>query len=183
MNNSNSTLLYSNAKNFGFQESRDNHQMGNFRVPATRAVQPRFARATSTMGNTLQRDNLTASGIRGGPSFAAGSGEVKRRETKLSPVQSERQFAMNVPQTAVSNDNHLYPPQVRNKDSQRTSEPQLKNENSRHKATRTQVSEKQLKQHREKNCVSTNERGLPPQRHAPYETSQLFDSEYLIYSL
>ena len=182
MTNSNSTLLNSNAKNFGLQ-SRDNHHMANFRVPATHAVQPRFTRATSTMGNALQRDNLSASGIRGDPSFAAGSGEVKRSETKLTPMTSERQFAMNVPLTFVSNDNHLYTPQAR--DSQRTSEQQLKNENSRHKATRTQASDKQLKQHREKNCVSTNDRELPAQRHAPYEmppSQSLFDSEYLIYS-
>jgi len=184
MNNSNSTLLNSNAKNFGLQESRDNH-VGNFRVPATRAVQPRFARATSTTGNALQQDHLGTSGIRGGSSFTTGSGEVKRSETKLTPVQSERQFAMNFPQTVVSNDNHFCPPQARIRDSQRTSEQQLKNENSRHKVTRTQGSDKQFKQHREKNCVSTNERGIPPQRHAPYEMppSQLFDSEYLIYSL
>lgn len=159
--------------------------MGNFRVPATHAVQPRFARATSTLGNALQRDHLGASGIRGGPSFAAGSGEIKRSETNLTPVTSERQFAMNVPQTSVSNDNHLYPLQARNRDSQRISEQQLKNENSRDKATRTHAPDKQLKQQREKNCVSTNERGLPPQIHAPYEMprSQLFDSEYMIYSL
>jgi len=183
MSNSNSTLLNSNAKNFGLQESRDNH-VGNFRVPATRAVQPRFARATSTTGNALQQDHLGTSGIRGGPSFTAGSGEVKRSETKLTPVQSERQFAMNFPQTVVSNDNHFCPPQARIRDSQRTSEQQLKNENSRHKVTRTQGSDKQFKQHREKNCVSTNEREIPPQRHAPYEMppSQLFDNDQQISS-
>ena len=159
MNNSSSTLLNPNAQNFAFQESRNN-LMGNFRVPATPAAQPRFARETSTMGNTL-----SASGIRGGPSFTAGSGEVKRSETKLTPGQSERQ--------------------ARIRDSQKTLEQQLKNENSRLKTTRTQVSDKQLKQHRERNCVSTNERRLPLQRHAPYEMppSELFDSEYLIYSI
>ena len=183
MNNSNRTLLNSNAKNVAFQESRDNH-MGNFRVPAcaTRPAQPRFARATSTMGNALQQGHLGTSGNRVGSGFTGGSGEVKRSETKLTPVQSERKFAMNFPQPVVSNDNRLYPQQARNRDSQRTSEQQLKNENSRHKATRTQVLEKQ---HREKNCVSTNDRGLHPQRHNPYEMppSQLLDSEYLIYSL
>lgn len=133
------------------------------------------------MGNALHQDNLSASGIRGGPSFAAGSGEVKRSETKVTQMASERQFAMSVPPTFEQ----LYPPQTRNRDSQRTSEQQLQNENSRHKAAGTQASDKQLKQHREKNCVPPNDRGLPPQRHAPYEMtpSQLFDSEYLIYSL
>ena len=184
MNNSNSTLLNSNVKNLTFPESRDNH-MGNFRVPARPAVQPRFARETSTVGNALQRDNLSASGINGGPSFTAGSGEVKRSEMKLTPGQSERPFGMNFPQAAVSNDNHLYQTHAKNRDSQRTSEQQLKDDNSRLKTTRTKVSDKQLKQHREKNCVSTNETGFPPQRHAPYDMSpsELFDSEYLIYSL
>lgn len=164
MNNSNSTLLKSNAKNFAFQESPNNY-MGNFRVPATPAAQPRFPRETSTMAKALHRDNLSASGFMGGLSFTARSGEVKRSETKLTPGQSERQG--------------------RNRDSQRTPEQQLKNETSRLKATQTQVSDKQLKQHRERNCVSTNGRGLPLQRHAPYEMrpSELFDSEYLIYSL
>jgi len=184
MNNSNRSILSSNAKNFAFQESRDNH-MGNFRVPqacATRPVQPQFARPTSTMGNGLQRDHHGTAGNRVGPSFTGGSGEGKRIETKLPPVQGERKFAMNFPQTVVSNDNRLYPQPARNKDSQRTSEQQLKNENSRHKATRTQMSDKQ---HREKNYVSSNDRGLPPQRHDPYDMppSQLLDSEYLIYSL
>lgn len=167
MNNSNSTLLNSNAKNFAFQESRNNH-MGNFRVPARPPVQPRFSRETSTVVNALQRDNLRASGIKGSPSFTAESGEVKRSETKLTPGQKGRQFGMNVSQAGVSNDSHLYQTQAKNRDSQRTSELRLKNDNSRHKVTRTQLSDKQ---HREKNCVSSNERGFPPQRHAPYEMS------------
>lgn len=182
MNNSNNTLLSSNAKNFAFQESRNNH-MGSFRVPATPAVPPRFACETSTMGNAFQRDNLRASGIRGGTSFTAGSGEVKRSETKLTSGQSERQFGMNVSQAAVSNDNYFYQTQAKIRDSQRTPEQQLKNENSRLKATRMQVSDKQLKQHRQKNCLSTNERGLPLQRHAPYKMPpELFDNDQQISS-
>lgn len=182
---STSTLLHSDAKKDGFQESRDNH-LGNFRVPPTRAVQPRFVPATRSVGDTLQRDQLGAPGIRGGPRLAAGSGDGKRNETGLPPTSNERQFVRDFPRGPVSNGHDLYSLQQKKKDLQRIAEQkQLKTENFRDKSTRVQASEKQLKQQREKDFVSTSNRSLPQQIFVPHELqrSQLVDSEYSIYSL
>lgn len=160
--------------------------MGNSRVPPTRAVQPRFVPATRSLGSALQRDQLGAPGIRGGPRLTAGSNDGKRSEAGLSPTSNERQFVRDFPRRAVSNGNDLYSLQQRNKELQRIAEQeQLKTENLRDKATRAHVSDKQIKQQRDKDFVSANDRGPPQQIHVPHELqrSQLFDSEYSIYSL
>lgn len=158
--------------------------MSNFRVPPTSAVQPRFVPATRSMGSALQRDQLGAPGIRDGPRPVARSGEGKR---SLPPTSNERQFVRDFPRRPVSNGNDLYSLQQRNKDLQRIAEQeQLKTDNSRDKATRAHVrTDKQLKQQRDKDFVSSNDRSRPQQMHVLHELqrSQLFDSEYSIYSL
>ncbi|XP_078367808.1 uncharacterized protein LOC144651717 [Oculina patagonica] len=186
INSSTSTLLRSDTKKDGFQESRENHQMSNFRVPPTSAVQPRFVPATRSLGSALQRDQLGAPGIRGGPRPVARSGEGKRSETGLPPTSNERQFVRDFPRRPVSNGNDLYSLQQRNKDLQRIAEQeQLKTDNSRDKATRAHVrTDKQLKQQRDKDFVSSNDRSRPQQMHVPHELqrSQLFDNDHQISS-
>lgn len=159
--------------------------MGNFRAPPARAVQARFVPAKRSMGNELLRGQLCAPGIRGGPRLVEGSSERESSEIALPSTSNERHFVRDVPRRPVSNGNSLYSQQLRNKDLQRISEQeQLKLENLRDKGTRTP--DKQLKQQREKDFVSTDDRSLSQQRHAPHELQRsqlLFDSEYMIYPL
>lgn len=162
--------------------------MGNFRVPSIRAVQPRLVRATSTVGNALQQDQLSVPGIRGGPRFAAGSSEGKRSERGSTPTTNERQFARNFSQRSESNSNNLHPLQPRNKDLQKYAEKtQFKTETLRNIAPKghAHASDIQLKQQADKDYEPANSRGLPQLIHAPQELprQQLFDSEYSIYSL
>lgn len=162
----------------GFQESRDNPDIGNFRVPSPRGPQPHFSCPTSSVGNIFHRNNLTT-GIRSGPSFAAGSIESKRCEAPLiATTRIDRQFSRNFSQIPVSNGDSCYSLQSRNKDSQ---EKILKTENS----TRGHTSDKHLERQRDEGHVTSNERGLPMKINAPREMPplQFFDSEYSIYSL
>lgn len=183
--NSSSSTLHSDAKKDGLQESRDNYHVGNFRAPPTRAVQVRFVPAKRSMGNELQRDQLCAPGIRGGPTLVAGSDERESSEIALPSTSNERHFLKDVPRRPVSYGNILYSHHLRSKDLQRIAEQeQLKLENLRDKGTRTP--DKQLKQQRDKEFVSTDDRSLSQQIHAPHELQRsqlLFDSEYMFYPL
>lgn len=161
-------------KTHGFQESHDNPNTGSFRFPLPREPPPRFVRPSSSAGNVFPRDKHGTSGIRGGPSFAAGSVESKMIETDLTATTTvDGQFFRNFSQIPAPSGNNFYSPQIKNKYSQ---EKVVKTENS----TRGYMSDKHWERQRDEDPLSNNERRLPAKINALREMPplQFFDSEY-----
>ena len=191
---STSTQVSSSAqepKKYGPTESRENPHTGNFRVPSLRAVQPRLAHPTcsvGSVGSTFDRGHFGPPGIRGGPRLAGTLlGESKSSAISLIPTSiSDRQSLRTFTQRPLTNASNFHSSQTTSKDLT-TNQQELKRLKSI--APEEHTSNKQLKRKagitEREDSLPTNSRGLPQRASITPEVtpSQLVDSEYSISSL
>ena len=160
--------------------------MGNFGVPSTRPLQPRFVRPTCSAGTSFGRELFGPPSIRGGPRFTGAlRGEMKQTEINMIPTSGyDGQSLRDFTQISLVSDSNFHPSQIRSKDLSKT-EQKLSTKNLMSKAPEY-ASNKQaagLPERKEPFC--TNNRELPQRTTSTPEvtSSRLIDSEYSVSSL
>lgn len=160
--------------------------MGNFGVPSTRPVQPRFVRPICSVGNSFGREQFGLPGIRGGPRFAGPlRGEMKRTEINMIPTSGyDGQSLRDFTQRSLVNDSNFHPSQIRSRDSVSKTEQKIDTKNLMSKGPEYALNNQAGLPER-KESFYTNNRELPQRTTSTPEvtSSQFINSEYIVSSL
>lgn len=159
--------------------SRENPHTGNFRVPSTRALQPRLVRPPGKLSNSFSREQPGPPDVRGVPSFTKTfRGEVQRTQKSAVPTSADDGKSLKTfNQGHLPSYSNFHLSQIKSKDLPKTEQFSTASLISK---TPEYASRKQVVMPERKESSSINNRDLQQRTiSAPEVTSaQLIDSEY-----